>query len=221
LSALSAGRTIIHAVTALINSCVAAAAINIDAGVTVDVHLAMATTPITAPMAPIAVVGDDGADRHADAESNEWRVRIINISRGRVINRWWVRWNVNDLWVRGRDLNDRVRDDNHPLLHFRFHDHIGDHDNLLLGGSERAGLLRLHAQRLDHVHHVLVLIKENFPELNGPWQIVIHLLESGRDFRDRLYRGIPGLRIDLRHVVRVLHEPRGLNDLKRIYGRRQ
>jgi len=96
------------------------------------------------------------------------------------------------------------------------HDHVRYRDNLLFGGFEVAGLLGHGAKFLDRVHHLFGLINESCAEINAPWQIGIHFGDHFREPRDGFDIVVPRLRIQLGNVVRVLHEPCGLDDFKRI-----
>ena len=211
----------VHTVTAAYGS-VSVTAIHspvtaIDVDVVIDVHIAIAAGIATA-MAPVAVVGDDRSHGNTCRESDERRVWIINVSRRRIINGRRISGHIDNLGIGRGNLHDRVGHDHDLLLHCFFDDHVGDNHDLLLGGPERAGLLCFHAEGLDRVHHVLILIQKRFAELNRPLQIVIHFLERSRNLRDRFDTFVPGLLIDLRHVVCVCDEARRLHDFQRIDG---
>ena len=113
-------------------------AVPIDVNVIVDIDVyvivAAATDPDPAvssnphtPAVPVAVIGDDCAHGHADAESNERCIGIVN----RVIDAIRVGWDVNHLRVRRLDLHDLVGDGD-DLGHVRNQrDQVGYRHHLL------------------------------------------------------------------------------------------
>ena len=119
----------------------------VDVSFDIDIHIVVNPSTI-----PIAVVCDDSSPRHADAESDQWRVWVVNIGWRRIIHRWGIGWHIDDLWVGRGHLHDLVCD-GHYLSIIGLPDHnVRNTNNLLLRGSKCAGFLRLGAQLLDRVH---------------------------------------------------------------------
>jgi hypothetical protein len=96
------------------------------------------------------------------------------------------------------------------------HDNVGDRDDLLLCGFEVAGLLGHRAEFLDRIHQFFRLINKSRPEIDRRGQVRIHLGDQLRELGDCFDVVVPRLSIQLRNVVRVFHEPGGLDNFKRI-----
>jgi hypothetical protein len=62
------------------------------------------------------------------------------------------------------------------------------------------------------------LLDKSLAEVHGPFQVRVHFCNHFREPRDLFDISIPGLLIQLRDIICVFHESRGLNDFKRISG---
>ena len=69
--------------------------------------------------------------------------------------------------------------------------------------------------------HQSGLVNEGLAEAHGPGQVSVHFGDQFRELRDGFDVFVPGLRIHLGNIVGVFDEPRGLNYLEGIGGRRQ
>jgi hypothetical protein len=98
---------------------------------------------------------------------------------------------------------------------------------LLRRALQVACLLRLGAERLDHVGHVRWLIDESVAEIGGPLQVLAHRLDDGGETREGLDGRIPVRTFNRRKVIlcdslRILLDPAlQLNDEERISTGRQ
>ncbi len=92
---------------------------------------------------------------------------------------------------------------------------------MLRRAPKRSERLRFGPQILDGIHYVHLLVNKRVAQLDGPLEVCIHVLNDGGEFGHHLDVVIPGLIIDLAHVVRVLNETRRLHNFKRIGGSRQ
>jgi hypothetical protein len=144
--------------------------------VNVDVHIPMAAahpnrsmmTDIDTAVMPIAVVGDDSSHSHPNSECHQWRDRVVDVRRGRIVYDWRVSRHVDHLRVCWHHLHDLVRDGHH-LRHVRFNDdNVGDSDNLLRGGLKGASLEGFTPERLDRLHQLFGVIHKGLSELHGP-----------------------------------------------------
>jgi hypothetical protein len=129
-------------------------------------------TYIDAAAMPVAIVGDGSAHRHAHAEGDQWRIRIRIRRRRRNAKDWKKRRrridhhrivlrDVNDIRLRGQDLDNRIGDTDCLLVNGVLEDLVGGGDDLLLGGFERPGLAGLAAQDLNGVHDCLLISHES------------------------------------------------------------
>ncbi|MNR05426.1 hypothetical protein D3C85_1214580 [compost metagenome] len=65
------------------------------------------------------------------------------------------------------------------------------HHLLLLGGLQRAGLLRLHAQALHRVHHVIGLGEKGIAHRVYPLRLAAHHVHHGWERDERLHARVP------------------------------
>jgi hypothetical protein len=108
---------------------------------------------------------------------------------------------INDLLFDG-SLNDCIR-----------HDH-----DLLRRSLERARGAGLRAQGLDRIHQVQVLFLESLAQRDGPGQVLIQLLQHRRELGQGLDVLVPGLLVELRDIVRILHKPSRLDYFQGVRG---
>jgi hypothetical protein len=120
----------------------------VDVHVSIDVHIHVAvvtaapnpntarTDPNAATM-PVAVVGNNSAHGHADAEGYERRVWIVHVRRGRIVHGGRVCRHINHLGIGRLNLNHLICDHQHLGL---LDDFVRNSHDLLWGGLKRAGL---------------------------------------------------------------------------------
>ena len=65
------------------------------------------------------------------------------------------------------------------------------------------------------------MIDESVPQVAGPLDVIVHLVDDIRNSGDGFDIVVPGLGIEFGDVIGVFHESRRLNDLQRIGGCRQ
>src|SRR5262249_8975940 len=173
--------------------------------------------------APVAVAPDGGADRHADPEREQRRARdvsrrIVRVGRIRgvrpsaVDDRRVVLRHVDDLWIRGLDLDHLRRRRWRRLRRGRRRRHDLDRHLLLLRVLERALGLRLRAQALHSAHEVRLLGQHGVAELLGPVELLVHHRQDRGKGAQRLHAVVPRLLLELLVELRfleirvVLHE---------------
>jgi hypothetical protein len=77
------------------------------------------------------------------------------------------------------------------------------------------------AQALNCIQHVRLLGHEGASQFDGPREIPVHSLDDGGKLRQGFDAGIPGLRVDIHHYVRLSKLEGGIPDFERIHGCRQ
>ena len=171
---------------------------------------------------PVTIVGKNGADGHGRAKGDQGVIRVVVVDRGRGIHhRRVVLRHIDDLGVGRLHLDDRVGHVDHLLFVDPLDDRVGDDHGLFGGGLQSASHLRLGAERLNGLHELALLGQERLPQLNGPRQIIAHLLRHSRDSGQGFHVGIPRLGIDLGEVVGILDQAGREHDLNGINGRWQ
>jgi hypothetical protein len=114
-------------------------------------------------------VGDDASDGEADAEGDEWRRGVVDVTRwrsvndGRIVGR-----DVYHLGIGWSDLDDCISDENNLSFIGPFDNRVGDNDHLLGCALQRSEGLRLLPKRLDGIHEFQRLFDKGLAEINGP-----------------------------------------------------
>ena len=81
----------------------------VDIDVAIDVYVRMVASAPATPMSPVAIVCNDGASSHSEAETNRRArhrvIRRVNIARirsriTRINHRRIILQNINDIWLR-------------------------------------------------------------------------------------------------------------------------
>jgi hypothetical protein len=216
--------SIIHVLT-VIDVDVITVEVVVDVNVAIHVYVRMVVSAPTAPVSPIAVIRNNRARSHTKTKTHSRArhgiVRRINVAgicnRITSINhRRAILRDINDVRLRWLNLNYLVGD-KHSLLIDDVRNHrIGDINDLLLGRFKRAGALSLRSHSLDRVSHAFRLINKRVAQVARPLNVVVHLINDIGEFGDRFDIVVPCLRIQLRDVIRVFHEPRSLHDFQRI-----
>jgi hypothetical protein len=81
--------------------------------------------------------------------------------------------------------------------------------------------LSLAPHPLNGIGDPLRLVDERIAQIARPLNVVVHLVDDLWESGDRFDIVVPGLRIELRDIVRVFDEPRGLYNFQRIRRSRQ
>jgi hypothetical protein len=123
---------------------------------------------------------------------------------------------INDIRLRGLNLDHLVGYQHSLVFDVVCDDRIGHIDDLLVSGFERATLLGLPAHSLNGIGHPFRLVDEGIAQIAGPLNVIVHLVDYLRESGDGFDIVVPRLRIELGDIVRILDEPRGLHDFKRI-----
>jgi hypothetical protein len=83
-------------------------------------------------------------------------------------------------------------------------------------GFEISELLSLAPQVLDCIHQLFALVNERHAQLNRPWQVLVHLGNHLREFRDRFDVLVPRLLVHPGNIVGVSDESGSLNYFERV-----
>lgn len=144
-------------------------------------------------MPPVGISAQPWANDETDAEGNKWRtVRLLVKDLGRHVAR-----HINAIWIGRQDFDIAVIID----------------DLLLRGGLQVAQVIGGHAEALDGIHDVLLLILEGLAKLRGPIQVIVHPFQNIRIMRERNDALVEGLGVHLAGVAAVVDITVGHNDL--------
>jgi hypothetical protein len=170
--------------------------VHIDVVVPVHVDVDVVRVPVEA--APQRVGnGHTGAECEAGRETGRNRIagrrrhihgRVGGIGPCAVDDSWVICRHIHDLWIGRHDLN-------RALL---------DHDFLLRARLQIACCLRLFAQALHGVHHIVRLAEKGRAELRDPVGFRRHCREDLRESDQRLHARIPWLGCDCLYGVVAL-----------------
>ena len=153
-----------------------------------DLAATPAGTPApSAPATPAAAKPDSNGNRGAESKVDSRAKRRIEPVGVRIIERRApdisriVFRQVDDLRVRRFNVNDRLSAV------------VVCIDDLLIGGRQLAGLLRLEAHALHGAHHVALLAEEGVTQIGCPDDVLIQLLDHTGKRHQSLNAGVPGL----------------------------
>jgi hypothetical protein len=206
-------RTVTRAVSVTID-----VGVSVDIDVFIDVYISVDVDTTAAPIASVCPVVAPGEPH---AESDQWRVRVVNIVRRGVVDCGRICRDVNDLRVGGLNLDDAVGytdDGGYVGLQDNV---VGYGDNLLGGSLKGAGVLCFVTEGLDRVHQFFGLVEERVAEVNGPGKVVAHFLDELGKLSDGLDIFVPGLVVHFGDVIGVFYKARCLDNLNGVNGRRQ
>ena len=133
---------------------------------------------------------DNSADGNPGSERNERRQRAAGRwrwSAGRrqgIDDRRIVLGHINHFRIHRLNLHNGIGHINHLLALDAFDHSVGDNHDLLLVVLEGASRLRFSTKPLDGLHQLFVLFQESLAQRNRPRQVVAHLLDHRRNFRD-------------------------------------